>query len=591
MFFLISILIAIAHSWTSPVAAQGGGQDQKTVDVLLQNIVAAEDGTPLAITIWKPGPDNQRYPTVLVATPYVSDEAHPRARKYADRGYAMASLDLRGRGGSKGEFIPFSDHGTDICDAIAWIKEQPWSDDNVVMRGGSYRGMTQWMAARSCPDEIETMIPTASVYPGYDFPIVAGHRSQKYTAGWLGFVAGSAMNPNFYTDSDYWRERTSYRDHVPFSEYDAFIGLPSEHFQTWVNRLSEPEAWAASAWEPNDYAQMHMSVLTVTGYYDGDQPGALRYFREHQEGAPQSAAINHYLVMGPWSHGGTREPRQKLSEGVEFGPAAVFDMDQFNLDWFDWRLGRGAKPDLLKRRIAYYVGGAEEWRYANKLDEISSERRKFYLSATPDEAYDVFRSGHLVDAPVNQEEPHRFRSDPLDTSPADLTDTDWNAIRDGSLRSTVPAYMPETLIFHSPPLDKGLTLAGQMRLRLYLEMDTPDADIFVTVYAMFPDGQPLYLGGDVVRARFRNGLKPSLVEPGVVEAYEFKNFLWNAWALPEGTRLRLTVGPYNDPSAQKNYNSGGRLGFETLDDARVAQIKLYHSTEYPSVLEIPVVAD
>ncbi|GAA0465589.1 CocE/NonD family hydrolase [Parasphingorhabdus litoris] len=590
---ILIAVISMALTWSVELSAQQAETGHKPIDILLHSTVEAKDRTALAITIWKPESDNQRYPTVLVATPYVSDEAHPRARKYADRGYAMASLDIRGRGGSKGQFLPFSDHGPDICDAIAWIKAQPWSDGNVLMRGGSYRGMTQWMAARSCPDKIRTIVPTASVYPGHDFPIVGGHRSQKYIAGWLGFVAGSAMNSNFYADRQYWKERElkSYREHLPFNEYDTFIGMPSEHFQAWVKTLSEPGAWESSAWKPKDYVRMQMPVLTITGHYDGDQPGALRYFREHQASAPQSAAKNHYLVIGPWSHGGTREPRQKLSESVKFGPAAVFDMDKFNLDWFDWHLGRGSKPEFLKRRIVYYVGGVEEWRYADALDEIANEKRMLYLSATPDEAYDVFRSGHLVDAAIGGETPHQFKSDPLDTSPADLTDIDWNAIRDGNLRSIAPAHMPETLTFHSPPLAKGLTLAGKMRLKLYLEMDAPDADIFVTVYAIFPDGQPLYLGGDVVRARFRDGLKPSPVKPGAVEAYEFKNFLWNAWALPEGTRVRLSVGPYNDPSAQKNYNSGGALGFETRDDARVAQIKLHHNAEYPSVLELPVAID
>ena len=505
----------------------------------------------------------------------------------------MASLDLRGRGGSGGEFVPLSDHGSDICDAIAWIKSQPWSNGTVVMRGGSYRGMTQWMAARACSDAIDAMIPTASVYPGHDFPTVAGHRSQKYIVGWLGFVEGSAMNPNFYSDRAYWKERelASYRMHIPFNEYDSFVGAPSEHFQGWIKSLSNPERWATSAWRPEDYVRMNLPILTITGYYDGDQPGALRYYREHQANATRRSAKDHHLIMGPWSHGGTRTPRRKLSEGIEFGPTAVFDMDQFNIDWFDWRLGRGPKPKLLRDRIAYYVGGAEEWRYASELGAIEKEREQFYLSAAQDEAHDVYRSGHLLSNPVANDSPHHFVSDPLDTSPADLTDIDWNAIRDGALRSTAPAHMPETLIFHSAKFSKDTTLAGQIRLKLYLEIDAPDADILATVYAILPDGKPLYLGGDVVRARFRNGLTPTLVKPGQIEAYVFENFLWNAWELPAGARLRLTVGPYNDPSAQKNYNSGGRLGFETRKDARRAKITLHHNAMYPSALEIPVTVE
>lgn len=587
-FALFSLMAALTQMGAA--IAQETPESDVAIEIQLHEKVVARDGVPLAVTVWKPATDGQKFPTVLIATPYVSDEAQARARVYAARGYAMASLDLRGRGASKGAYVPLSDHGEDICQAIAWIKAQPWSDGNVVMRGGSYRGMTQWMAARSCPNEIKTMIPTASVYPGHDFPVFDGHRSQKYTATWLSFVTGPALNLNLFADSEYWNERetTSYRENTPFHLYDAFAGAPSPHFQTWVATLSNPAAWAASQWNPEDYGKMSIPVLTITGHYDGDQPGALRYYREHQTHAPNHVARDHYLVMGPWTHGGTRAPKRELGQGVEFGPDAVFDMDQFNLDWFDWRLGRGPKPELLNRRIAYYVGGAEEWRHADSLEDISTETRAFYLSASRDEAYDVFRSGRLMDAPVPSEAPHKFLSDPLDTSPIDLSDTHWNEIRGGEFRATAPAHMPQTLVFHSTAFAEEATLAGQMRAKLFLELDTPDADIFVTVYAIFPNGEPLYLGGDVVRARFRDGLEPALVEPGNVHAYEFENFFWNAWTLPAGTRLRFTIGPYNDPSAQKNYNSGGKLGFETSGDARAATIKLYHNSDYPSLLEIPI---
>lgn len=591
VFVLFSFIAALTLDGAA--IAQEAPERGIAIEFLLHEKVAASDGVPLAVTVWKPASDGDQFPTVLVATPYVSDESQARARVYAARGYAMASLDLRGRGASKGEYVPLSDHGDDICQAIAWIKAQPWSDGNVVMRGGSYRGMTQWMAARSCPKALKTMIPTASVYPGHDFPVFDGHRSQKYTATWLSFVTGPALNLNLFVDSEYWNEReaTSYRENTPFHLYDDFAGAPSPHFLAWVETLSNPAIWAASQWNPDDYAKMNVPALTITGHYDGDQPGALRYYREHQAHAPIHVARDHYLVMGPWTHGGTRAPKRKLGQGVEFGPASVFDMNQFNLDWFDWRLGRGPKPELLIRRIAYYVGGAEEWRHADRLEDIAIEARVFYLSATPDEAYDVFRSGRLTTAPAIGEAPHIFKSDPLDTSPIDLSDTHWNEIRGGEFRATSPAYMPQTLVFHSASFAEEATLAGQMRAKLFLEMDTPDADIFVTVYAIFPNGEPLYLGGDVVRARFRDGFEPGLVEPGNVHAYEFENFFWNAWTLPAGTRLRFTIGPYNDPSAQKNYNSGGKLAFETSKDARVATIKLYHNSDYPSILEIPIASE
>jgi hypothetical protein len=57
-----------------------------------------------------------------------------------------------------------------------------------------------------------------------------------------------------------------------------------------------------------------------------------------------------------------------------------------------------------------------------------------------------------------------------------------------------------------------------------------------------------------------------------------------------GARLRLTIAPLNSPNYQKNYNTDGRLGYEKIDDARIAHIKVFHDAKRPSVLELPLAA-
>ncbi len=90
---------AVAAVWALILTQWGGAAAQvaerahKPVDILVQQKLSADDGTQLAITVWKPQAEGQRFPTVLVVTPYVSDEAHGRGRIYADRGYVTASLD------------------------------------------------------------------------------------------------------------------------------------------------------------------------------------------------------------------------------------------------------------------------------------------------------------------------------------------------------------------------------------------------------------------------------------------------------------------------------------------------------------------
>lgn len=60
--------------------------------------------------------------------------------------------------------------------------------------------------------------------------------------------------------------------------------------------------------------------------------------------------------------------------------------------------------------------------------------------------------------------------------------------------------------------------------------------------------------------------------------------------IPAGARLRLIIAPLNSPSDQKNYNTGGRIGYEELKDARVANIKIFHDEVQKSRFTLPLAA-
>ena len=67
-------------------------------------------------------------------------------------------------------------------------------------------------------------------------------------------------------------------------------------------------------------------------------------------------------------------------------------------------------------------------------------------------------------------------------------------------------------------------------------------------------------------------------------------FYWMARRIPAGARLRLTIAPLNSPNFQKNYNTGGRIGYEKPEDIRVAHIKVFHDAEHASQLILPLAA-
>ena len=133
-------------------------------------------------------------------------------------------------------------------------------------------------------------------------------------------------------------------------------------------------------------------------------------------------------------------------------------------------------------------------------------------------------------------------------------------------------------------------MAGQMRLKLLIEADAPDVDLWAQILMVLPDGSTLRLGEDIRRARFRNGaFKPELLKPNQIVEIPFE-FYWMARRIPAGARLRLTVAPLNLPSFQKNYNTGGRIGYEKPENIRVANIKIFHDAEHASHLILPLAA-
>lgn len=56
----------------------------------------------------------------------------------------------------------------------------------------------------------------------------------------------------------------------------------------------------------------------------------------------------------------------------------------------------------------------------------------------------------------------------------------------------------------------------------------------------------------------------------------------------KGSRLRLVVYSPNSIFWQKNYNSGGVVADETAKDAHTAHIKMYHDTQRPSSIDLPL---
>ncbi len=583
----VLLTLALAVGALTAGTALGGSEEGKgvEVDLLLDQRIPMPDGVELSARIWRPVDQKAPLPVVFVLTPYVNDEQHKRALKFVEAGYVYVSVDRRGRGESGGEFNPLYDNGTDGAQVVAWLRQQPWCDGRVVMRGGSYRGMTQWQTLAENPAGLAAAVPTAAVYPGLDYPQPKGI-FMSYMAEWLAFTQGRVSNRTLFEDGDFWHRKflRLYQDLAPFAELGRRSGIDTRMFDRWLEHPSYDAFWQGHNPTPEDYRAMDLPLLSISGYFDGDQPGALRYYREFMRHASPAARGKHYLLIGPWDHPGTRYPKKELG-GLEFPEQAVLDLDQLHVDWYDSLLRGKPRPPAIKDQVTYYVMGADEWRSAPSLEALTQSTLRFYLASDGGRADDVFHSGYLLDAPRERQAPDAFRYDPRERAAAEGY---LDKVEDYHLDSR-EAFLEGRLVYHSAPLAKPVTLAGNVELTLQLAIDVPDTDVAAVLYAIEPTGRSLFLGWDMVRARYREN--PSEAKPvpaGAVLPYTFDGFWFTVRRLAAGTRLRLVVGPLDSPDWQRNFNSGGKIGFETEADIRVANVQVFHDAAHPSVLELPV---
>lgn len=561
-------------------------EPQKNINFTWGLKIPMRDGVQLNATLYQPK-NAVPTPVIFTLTPYISDSYHERGYYFARHGFTFALVDCRGRGNSGGDFEPFANEGHDAYDIVEWLAVQPWCDGKVAMWGGSYAGFNQWMALKEFPPHLKTIVPAASAHAGVDFPFFK-NIFFSYEMQWLTLTSGVTGNANLFEEQAFWIEkfREMYLEHRPFNQFDQIVGNTSTHFQIWMQHPTPDAYYERMSLTPAEYDRIDIPILTITGHYDGDQPGAMHYYLQHMRSA-SPARDRHYLIIGPWDHAGTRTPNQEFG-GLKFGEACMLDLNKLHTEWYAWTLQGGPKPEFLKQRVAYYLAGADEWKYANSLEAISNETRRLYLVSTNGSANDVFHSGALQPEPARENSPDQYSYDPLDVRPAELEREEIkNNLTDQRYALNL---FGNGLVYHSDPFNDDTEITGFLKLVAWIALDVPDTDFQVTVSEILSDGSHITLTQDLLRARYRDSLaEEKLVIPGEINRYEFNGFTFFSRRIAKGSRLRLLIVSPNSIYLEKNYNSGGVVAAETAENARIAHVTLYHDADHPSYLELPLV--
>jgi uncharacterized protein len=565
--------------------------------------VPTRDKVELNATLYLPkNPDgsSSKTPVIFTLTPYISDSYHARGAYFASHGYAFALVDVRGRGNSGGEFEPFVNDARDGHDLVEWFAKQPFCDGKVAMWGGSYAGFDQWATAKGLPPHLATIVPAAAAHPGLDYPATE-NVGLTYDMQWYTFTSGRTGQQNLFGDQKFWRTKflDAYKKYIPFKSLDSFVGNPSVNFQRVIEHPMVDAYYDAMVPTREQFQKITIPVLTITAQYDGDELGALRYYRDHLANSAPEVRAKHFLVIGPWDHAGTRTPTDEVA-GVKFGPGAVIDLNDLHQKWYDWTMKSGPKPEFLKNHVAYYLlapgnsGANGEWKYADNLESLVANPKTFYLATGPVLGNGVFRSGSLNETYPKEGErmipPGKFIYDPLDTTRGETVDGLDPKEKTAGIDQTYPlSIAKDGLVYHTEALPNETPFIGCPAVTLWVSIDTPDVDLSAHLYEIQPDGTSIVLWSDTRRLRYRDSLREAkLVKPGEIVRCDFNPGLFVARRLMKGSRLRLVVSSPNSIHVQKNYCSGGVVAEETAKDARTCHVQVYHDATHPSTIQLPL---
>jgi|SRR5579872_311022 len=584
-------IVALATSAAGAVEAMPSANEAPAVpDVAKVDLhwgvkIPLRDGVHLSATVYTPREQKSPAPCIFTLTPYIAQSYHDRGVYFAAHGYPFLTVDVRGRGNSEGQFDPLLQEARDGYDVVEWLATQPYCNGKVTMWGGSYAGYDQWATAKEFPPHLATIVPVAAPYAGVDFPM-RNNIFSPYDAQWLTFTSGHTSQDKIFGDGPFWGQkyRAWLESGAPIKDFDSQLGNPSAIYQRWLAHPYPDAFWDSYNPTAEQYGRLAIPVLTITGSYDGDQPGALAHYREYMKNASAEGRARHYLIIGPWDHAGTRTPRAEVG-GLKFGPASLVDLPALHLEWYAWTMQGGPKPQFLQKPVAYYVMGAEKWRYSDTLEGVTARTQTYFLDSTSN-ATDALAAGDLGAAPAKGK-PDHYLYDPHDLSfaeyeasadPADLTD-----------QRAAHSQRGRQLIYHTAPFERDTEVSGFFKLEAWISIDQPDTDFAATVSEIRPDGTSINLTTDLLRARYRAGTRePRLINTRAALRYDFANFTFVSRQIGKGSRLRLTIAPINSIFMEKNYNAAGEVAAQSMKDARPVTVTLYHDRSHASALYVPI---
>ena len=481
-------------------------------------MIPMRDGVKLYTAVYIPK-HTVNAPIVMMRTPYgckpygaeMTDQFNRDYwKEYATRGYIIVFQDVRGRYNSEGTFVHLNPkEKEDTYDTAEWLTENiSQSNGNIGVVGNSYCGFYAFMAGCAGHPAIRIVSPQAPVTDWWQGDDMHHNGAFCPTAG------------GFLDYMQYGEPENESNDQISVSnyptQYDEYLAYgtianltkhlnekrPNDFWNEMVNH-PDYDKW----WQERD-ARRYVKDLTVPtvlitgGTFDGeDYFGTIKLYGAIKAQRPD---IDCRRVIGPWTHGGWRKYTKRLG------------------DWrFTW-FGSPSKTYMLKIEIPLMEASL---RTPNREHQPSRERQpngthQPSLADAAKEHFFITGSNLWTTDPLLPPSLQLFMHadgtlsafPPKDGSTVYISDPS-NPVPSNEARDDGKDYMyadqsflqgrNDVVSFQTAPLSNDKTLRGEAIIHLSVSLTTEDADFFVKIIDVTPDGKQLMVRSEMLRGKYR----------------------------------------------------------------------------------------
>ncbi|QHI36205.1 Cocaine esterase [Kordia antarctica] len=516
--------------------------------------IEMRDGIKLHTTIYSPKDTSQKYPILMMRTPYsckpygeneYKEKIGPNVHLMKE-GNIVVYQDVRGRWMSEGiydnmrAYIPNKtdntqiDESSDTYDTIDWlVKNVENNNGNVGTWGISYPGFYATYATIDAHPALKASSPQACIG---DFFFDDFHHNGAFLLSYFRAISlfgtmkevpkdsawyklpelGTEDQYQFFLDAGPLSNLNSYFE---YEKLDNVITSKSDKIDDvfWKEIIDHPNY--DSVWKPKGliqnlkYSKSSVATMIVGGFFDAeDLYGPLETYKAIEKNNPDGYNT---IVFGPWDHGKWASSKEKNYVGnYYFGDSISLNFQRdVETKFFNHFLkGDGSKNSGLPEAYVF-DSGKKEWSSFESWPPKNIVKQDLFLNANQElsktkkgDSKEVFISDLKRPVPYSEDIKTVF------TPRKYMTDDQRFAAR-----------RPDVLIFETEVLTEDFTLAGDILAKLKVATTGTDADWIVKVVDVHPhdteeqeegmqdhlklSNYHLMVRSEVMRGRFRNSFE------------------------------------------------------------------------------------